>query len=143
MILGCPGSSSYIFVSFDSSTANNAISDISRQKWAEGFQNRKKHEAIELKRTQESFMDMISHEMRNVRRRAPSSRSFSSETSVSRPCTLRTHSDVVMPYFAPPKTFLIRNILTRVLSQPLSAIIRTYSSIPIRLMTSLLVPSIF
>ncbi|TVY84027.1 Hybrid signal transduction histidine kinase K [Lachnellula suecica] len=41
------------------------ITDISRQKWAEGFQKRKMLEAVELKRQQENFIDMTSHEMRN------------------------------------------------------------------------------
>ncbi|KAL2061257.1 hypothetical protein VTL71DRAFT_7530 [Oculimacula yallundae] len=41
------------------------ITDISRQKWMEGFQKRKMIEAIELKRQQENFIDMTSHEMRN------------------------------------------------------------------------------
>lgn len=36
------------------------ITDISRQKWTEGFQKRKKMEAIELKRQQENFIDMTS-----------------------------------------------------------------------------------
>lgn len=41
------------------------LTDISRQKWAEGFQARRTEEAIELKRQQENFMDMTSHEARN------------------------------------------------------------------------------
>ncbi|KAE9366560.1 putative histidine kinase M3YPp [Stipitochalara longipes BDJ] len=41
------------------------ITDISRQKWMEGFQTRKMMEAVELKRQQENFIDMTSHEMRN------------------------------------------------------------------------------
>lgn len=41
------------------------LTDISRQKWAEGFQSRRTEEAIELKRQQENFMDMTSHEARN------------------------------------------------------------------------------
>jgi signal transduction histidine kinase/DNA-binding NarL/FixJ family response regulator len=41
------------------------LTDISRQKWAEGFQKRKMFEAIELKRQQENFIDITSHEMRN------------------------------------------------------------------------------
>ncbi|TGO32978.1 hypothetical protein BHYA_0275g00050 [Botrytis hyacinthi] len=41
------------------------LTDISRQKWAEDFQKRKMLEAIELKRQQENFIDMTSHEMRN------------------------------------------------------------------------------
>lgn len=41
------------------------LTDISRQKWAEDFQKRKMLEAVELKRQQENFIDMTSHEMRN------------------------------------------------------------------------------
>jgi signal transduction histidine kinase/AmiR/NasT family two-component response regulator len=41
------------------------LTDISKQKWTEGFQKRKMLEAIELKRQQENFIDMTSHEMRN------------------------------------------------------------------------------
>ncbi|KAI9648389.1 hypothetical protein NHQ30_003022 [Ciborinia camelliae] len=41
------------------------ITDISHQKWAEEFQKKKMEEAIELKRQQENFIDMTSHEMRN------------------------------------------------------------------------------
>ncbi|KAJ4416460.1 hypothetical protein N0V82_006725 [Gnomoniopsis sp. IMI 355080] len=41
------------------------LTDISRQKWAEDFQTRRKKEALELKRQQENFIDMTSHEMRN------------------------------------------------------------------------------
>lgn len=41
------------------------LTDISRQKWAEGFQARRTEEAVELKRQQENFMDMTSHEARN------------------------------------------------------------------------------
>jgi PAS domain-containing protein len=36
------------------------ITDISRQKWMEGFQTRKMMEAVELKRQQENFIDMTS-----------------------------------------------------------------------------------
>ncbi|RAL68170.1 hypothetical protein DID88_008879 [Monilinia fructigena] len=42
-----------------------SITDISHQKWAEEFQKKKTQEAIELKRQQENFIDMTSHEMRN------------------------------------------------------------------------------
>lgn len=42
-----------------------SITDISHQKWAEAFQKKKTEEAIELKRQQENFIDMTSHEMRN------------------------------------------------------------------------------
>lgn len=41
------------------------ITDISQQKWAEAFQNQRREEAVELKRQQENFIDMTSHEMRN------------------------------------------------------------------------------
>jgi signal transduction histidine kinase/DNA-binding NarL/FixJ family response regulator len=41
------------------------LTDISRQKWAEDFQTRKMLEAVELKRQQENFIDITSHEMRN------------------------------------------------------------------------------
>lgn len=40
-----------------------ALIDISRQKWMEGFQDRRLTEAIELKRQQETFMDMVGHEV--------------------------------------------------------------------------------
>lgn len=36
------------------------MTDISRQKWAEGFQNRRMLEAVELKKQQENFIDMTS-----------------------------------------------------------------------------------
>ncbi|KAF1955204.1 hypothetical protein CC80DRAFT_415608 [Byssothecium circinans] len=42
-----------------------SITNISSQKWAEGFQKRKMEEAVELKRQQEAHMDLTSHEMRN------------------------------------------------------------------------------
>lgn len=42
-----------------------SITNISQQKWAEDFQKRRMEEAIELKRQQENFIDMTSHEMRN------------------------------------------------------------------------------
>lgn len=42
-----------------------SITNISQQKWAEGFQKRKMEEAVELKRQQENFIDITSHEMRN------------------------------------------------------------------------------
>jgi PAS domain S-box-containing protein len=41
------------------------ITNISAQKWAQGFQKRKMEEAVELKRQQENFIDITSHEMRN------------------------------------------------------------------------------
>jgi PAS domain S-box-containing protein len=42
-----------------------SITNISQHKWAEDFQKRRMEEAIELKRQQENFIDMTSHEMRN------------------------------------------------------------------------------
>ncbi|KAM3425540.1 hypothetical protein BST61_g7487 [Cercospora zeina] len=42
-----------------------SITDISQQKWAEGLQTRKMEEAVEMKRQQENFIDITSHEMRN------------------------------------------------------------------------------
>ena len=42
-----------------------SLTDISQQKWAETFQKRKMEEAVELKRQQENFIDITSHEMRN------------------------------------------------------------------------------
>lgn len=41
------------------------ITNISQQKWAEGLQKKKMEEAVELKRQQENFIDVTSHEMRN------------------------------------------------------------------------------
>ncbi|KAK4231249.1 histidine protein kinase [Podospora fimiseda] len=41
------------------------ITDISQQKWAEDFQKQRTDEAVELKRQQENFIDITSHEMRN------------------------------------------------------------------------------
>jgi signal transduction histidine kinase/CheY-like chemotaxis protein len=41
------------------------ITNISAQKWAQGVQERKMEEAVELKRQQENFIDITSHEMRN------------------------------------------------------------------------------
>lgn len=41
-----------------------ALIDISRQKWMESLQGRRLQEAIELKRQQETFMDMVGHEVR-------------------------------------------------------------------------------
>ncbi|KAF3342489.1 hypothetical protein VD0002_g4186 [Verticillium dahliae] len=41
------------------------ITDISSQKWAEAFQMQRREEAVELKRQQENFIDITSHEMRN------------------------------------------------------------------------------
>lgn len=42
-----------------------SLTDISQQKWAEDFQKRRREEAVELKRQQENFIDITSHEMRN------------------------------------------------------------------------------
>ncbi|EHL03523.1 putative Autoinducer 2 sensor kinase/phosphatase luxQ [Glarea lozoyensis 74030] len=42
-----------------------SITNISAQKSAEDFQKRRMEEAMELKRQQENFIDMTSHEMRN------------------------------------------------------------------------------
>jgi len=42
-----------------------SITNISQQKWAESFQKRRLEEAVELKRQQENFIDITSHEMRN------------------------------------------------------------------------------
>ncbi|EON98559.1 putative histidine kinase hhk13p protein [Phaeoacremonium minimum UCRPA7] len=41
------------------------LTDISQQKWAEVFQKQRREEAVELKRQQENFIDITSHEMRN------------------------------------------------------------------------------
>jgi signal transduction histidine kinase/DNA-binding response OmpR family regulator len=41
------------------------ITDISQQKWAEGIQKRRVEEAVELKKAQERFIDITSHELRN------------------------------------------------------------------------------
>lgn len=41
------------------------MTDISQQKWAENFQKLRREEALELKRQQENFIDITSHEMRN------------------------------------------------------------------------------
>ncbi|OAA81599.1 ethylene receptor [Akanthomyces lecanii RCEF 1005] len=41
------------------------ITDISSQKWAERVQRERREEAVELKRQQENFIDITSHEMRN------------------------------------------------------------------------------
>ncbi len=42
-----------------------SITDISQQKWAEYFEKRRMEEAVEMKRQQENFVDITSHEMRN------------------------------------------------------------------------------
>lgn len=41
------------------------ITDISQQKWAEDLQKQRWDEAVEVKRQQENFIDITSHEMRN------------------------------------------------------------------------------
>lgn len=42
-----------------------SITDISKQKWAEHFEKRRVDEAVEMKRLQDNFIDITSHEMRN------------------------------------------------------------------------------
>ncbi|KAI9892700.1 MAG: hypothetical protein M1814_001120 [Vezdaea aestivalis] len=42
-----------------------SITNISQQKWAEDLQRKRREEAVELKRQQENFIDITSHEMRN------------------------------------------------------------------------------
>ena len=42
-----------------------SIIDISQQKWAEHFEKRRTEAAVEMKRQQENFIDITSHEMRN------------------------------------------------------------------------------
>ena len=42
-----------------------SITDISQQKWAEYSEKRRVEEAVEMKRQQENFIDITSHEMRN------------------------------------------------------------------------------
>ena len=42
-----------------------SITNISQQKWAEYFEKRRVEEAVEMKRQQENFIDITSHEMRN------------------------------------------------------------------------------
>ena len=41
------------------------ITDISSQKWATTVENERREEAVEMKRQQENFIDITSHEMRN------------------------------------------------------------------------------
>ncbi|KAL1865295.1 hypothetical protein VTK73DRAFT_5296 [Phialemonium thermophilum] len=41
------------------------ITDISQQKWAEDLEKQRREEAVEMKRQQENFIDITSHEMRN------------------------------------------------------------------------------
>jgi signal transduction histidine kinase len=42
-----------------------SLTNISKEKWAEDFQRLRMEEAVELKRQQENFIDITSHEMRN------------------------------------------------------------------------------
>lgn len=42
-----------------------SITDISQQKWAELYEKRRMEAAVEMKRQQENFIDITSHEMRN------------------------------------------------------------------------------
>ena len=42
-----------------------SMTNISQQKWAEHFEKRRMEEAVEMKRQQENFIDITSHEMRN------------------------------------------------------------------------------
>ena len=42
-----------------------SMTNISEQKWAEHFEKRRMEEAVELRRQQENFIDITSHEMRN------------------------------------------------------------------------------
>lgn len=42
-----------------------SITDISKQKWAEHLEKRRVDEAVEMKRLQDNFIDITSHEMRN------------------------------------------------------------------------------
>ena len=42
-----------------------SITDISKQKWAELLEKRRVDEAVEMKRLQDNFIDITSHEMRN------------------------------------------------------------------------------
>lgn len=42
-----------------------SLTDISKQKWAEYFEKRRVDEAVEMKRLQDNFIDITSHEMRN------------------------------------------------------------------------------
>ncbi|POS87594.1 hypothetical protein EPUL_001719, partial [Erysiphe pulchra] len=42
-----------------------SITNISQQKWAEDHQKQRTYEAIEMKRQQDNFIDITSHEMRN------------------------------------------------------------------------------
>ncbi|PNS19478.1 Hybrid signal transduction histidine kinase K [Sphaceloma murrayae] len=69
---GSPGERWVLFSAYPEKKENGnlksvfgSFTDISQQKWAEGFQKRKMEEAVELKRQQENFIDMTSHEMRN------------------------------------------------------------------------------
>ena len=43
----------------------SVVTDISYQKWMESLHDQRRQQALEMKRAQENFMDMTSHEMRN------------------------------------------------------------------------------
>jgi PAS domain S-box-containing protein len=43
----------------------SVVTDISYQKWMESLQDQRRQQALDMKRAQENFMDMTSHEMRN------------------------------------------------------------------------------
>jgi signal transduction histidine kinase len=43
----------------------SVVTDISYQKWMESLQDQRRQQALEMKRAQENFMDVTSHEMRN------------------------------------------------------------------------------
>ena len=65
-----------------------SITNISQQKWAEGIQTRKMEEAVELKRQQENFIDITSHEMRN-----PLSAILQCSDEITNSLTTFRHSD--------------------------------------------------
>ena len=69
---GMKGETWVLFSAYPEKTAEGSlksvfasITNISQQKWAEGLQKKKMEEAVELKRQQENFIDVTSHEMRN------------------------------------------------------------------------------
>ena len=43
----------------------SVVTDISYQKWMESLHDQRRQQALDMKRAQENFMDMTSHEMRN------------------------------------------------------------------------------
>jgi signal transduction histidine kinase len=43
----------------------SVVTDISYQKWMESLHDKRRQQALDMKRAQENFMDMTSHEMRN------------------------------------------------------------------------------